>query len=164
MGIVMFLLALGIVVAGLTFYFEEHLGFIQNPNQSVSGEIAGDVREVMLKRNPAGHYVATGMINSSPVVFMLDTGATNVSIPKPVADRIGLTPGTRMRAITANGTIEVRSTRLDTVELGVIKLRDVQGSINPGMGGEQILLGMAFLRDLELVQRGDTLLLRQLSD
>ena len=32
---------------------------------------------------------------------------------------------------------------------------------NPHMQGDDILLGMSFLKDLELVQRGDTLLLRQ---
>jgi len=162
MGVVMFLLALGIVLAGLTFYFEDFLARLTNPNQSVSGSVVENIREVELTRNRSGHYVANGVINGAPVVFMLDTGATNVSIPKVVADRIGLTPGARMFATTANGTIEVRATRLASVGLGVIEMKDVQGSINPGMGGEQILLGMAFLKDLELVQRGDTLLLRQL--
>jgi aspartyl protease family protein len=36
----------------------------------------------------------------------------------------------------------------------------VAGNINPGMPGEVVLLGMSFMKDLELVQRGDTLTLR----
>lgn len=52
-------------------------------------------------------------------------------------------------------------TRLDSLQLGDIVLRDVRALVVPGLGGEQVLLGMSALKQLEFTQRGGTLLLRQ---
>ena len=52
-------------------------------------------------------------------------------------------------------------TVLDSVQLGNIALDRVRASINPGMQGNEVLLGMSFLRELELMQRGTTLTLIQ---
>ena len=40
-------------------------------------------------------------------------------------------------------------------------LQDVRALVAPGLGGEQVLLGMSALKQLEFTQRGGTLLLRQ---
>ena len=64
-------------------------------------------------------------------------------------------------ATTANGVIETYATRLASVSIGDIGIRDVRASINPYMPGEQILLGMSFLKNLELRQQGDRLTIRQ---
>ena len=45
--------------------------------------------------------------------------------------------------------------------MGDIELRDVQAGIAPGMGIEEVLLGMSFLKHIEFTQRGNTLILRQ---
>jgi len=146
-----------VLIAGLlTLFFADRIERKRNPNPNLSSTAA----EVVLKRNAYGHYVATGAINGQPVVFLLDTGATRVSIPAGLAGRLGLKRGQAGTAITANGNVTVFSTLLDTVGLGGITMREVRGSINPGMDGEEILLGMAFLKHLELIQRGDTLILR----
>ena len=47
------------------------------------------------------------------------------------------------------------------VAIGPIELSTVKASINPNMLGNEILLGMSFLKHLELLQRGDKLTLRQ---
>ncbi len=132
-----------------------------NPNRELAYVDADGSAEVVLRRSRSGHYVAPGYINGEPVQFLLDTGATDVNIPAEVAERIGLEAGTPIRARTANGLITVYRTRLDTIRLGGIELHDVRASINPRMPGNTVLLGMSFMRDLELVQRGDTLTLRQ---
>ena len=49
----------------------------------------------------------------------------------------------------------------DEVRLGNIVLRQVRASINPHMLGDTVLLGMSFMKNLELVQKGDTLTIRQ---
>ena len=136
-----------------------------DPHRSVTGTISElGVREVRLSQNWAGHYVARGKINGSPVRFILDTGATTVAIPSHVAQRLGLQAGRPQLARTANGTITTYDARLDEVSLGTIRLRDVRADINPHMEGEEILLGMSFLRNLELVQRDGSLTLRQYTD
>ncbi len=133
-----------------------------NPNRQVSGAInEAGVREVLLERNRNGHYLATGRINGQMVEFLLDTGASDVSVPETVARELALERGAPLVYSTANGPITAYHTRLSRLSIGNIELHDVRASINPHMDGETILLGMSFLRHLEFTQRGDTLIIRQ---
>lgn len=146
----------------LGFYFHDLLGRQQNPNQQVETRIHQEgVREVVLARNKYGHYVTSGRINGRPVVFLLDTGATGVAIPEELADRLGIRRGPAMQTRTANGMTVSYATRLDSVSVGEISVRNVGASITPGLTGNEVLLGMSFLREIEFSQRGDTLTLRQ---
>jgi aspartyl protease family protein len=148
----------------LTGVFERLLNRQRNPNASPVGAVSeSGTREVRLVRNRSGHYVAIGRINGVHVEFLLDTGATAVSIPGSIADRIGLRRGAPGFADTANGRITVYRTVLDRVELGPVALDRVTGFVNPSSEVDQVLLGMSFLKHVELVQRGDTLTIRQLS-
>jgi aspartyl protease family protein len=134
-----------------------------NPNQNVDSTLlSSGERVVQLKRNRFGHYVTTGFINNQAVTFLLDTGATTVSIPAGVAERIGLRRGTPKSAMTANGTITVYDTQVDRVAIGNITLNDVRADINPYMDSDGVLLGMSVLKYLDFAQEGDTLTLRQL--
>lgn len=150
-----------LVLLMLTWLFNGYLERQRNPNQNVQVmQTTAGIDEVVLQRNRYGHYVASGSINGMPVEFMLDTGASDVSIPEGVARRLGLEKGAPARYQTANGDVTAYSTRLDEVRLGVLRVRDVPASINPGMEGQEILLGMSFLKQLEFTQRGDSLTLR----
>ena len=62
---------------------------------------------------------------------------------------------------TANGRSQGYRTHLDRLKLGDIVLQDVRALVAPGLGGEQVLLGMSALKQLEFTQRNGTLLLRQ---
>jgi aspartyl protease family protein len=157
MWVVMWLLVLGL----LTLVFDSVLEKQRNPNARPESYTDGPLREVVLKRNRYGHYVATGTINGSPVEFLLDTGATAVSVPASEASRLGLKEGARIQFETANGSAYGYLTELDSVSLGQIRIDDVRASINPGIEGDSVLLGMTFLKHLEFTQRGDTLILRQ---
>jgi aspartyl protease family protein len=162
LGMGMIAAAWVILLGLLALFFGDRLEELRNPNQQVeSAVLTGGVREVTLRRNRAGHYVATGLINGQPVEFLLDTGATTVSIPENVAHRLGLSRGPPMLASTANGVITTYATRLGRVALGDIEVDNVGANINPGMGGGAVLLGMSFLKNLEFTQRGNTLTLRQ---
>jgi aspartyl protease family protein len=132
-----------------------------NPNRELQSQISGDMREVTLQGNRFHHYVATGEINGREVTFLLDTGATDVVVPASLAGDLGLEPGSRGYARTANGTVEIRRTRISRLSLGPIQFENVPASINPGMGGNEILLGMSALRQVELVQKQNQLTLRQ---
>lgn len=141
-----------VLLALLTVYFNDFVGEQRNPNQHLSMVESGS-GEVVLARNRAGHYVAPGRINGKPVTFLLDTGATRVSVPEALASRLGLRRGAEQKTMTANGVISVYATELDRVQLGGIEMRNVSASINPFMPDDTVLLGMSFMQHLELVQR-----------
>ncbi|QAY90209.1 MULTISPECIES: TIGR02281 family clan AA aspartic protease [unclassified Pseudomonas] len=133
----------------------------QNPNTVVSSEQGEGFIEVKLASNTQGHFVASGQINGQPVDFMLDTGATDVSIPAEMAERLKLEKGFGVTLSTANGRTQGYRTRIDRLQLGDIVLRDVRALVVPGLDGHQVLLGMSALNKLEFTQRGGTMLLRQ---
>jgi aspartyl protease family protein len=91
---------------------------------------------------------------------MLDTGATNVAVPQAVANKVGLRKGRAVQVNTANGIATAYTTVIDQLNLGEIQLFDVKASIVPGMQGNQILLGMNVLKQVEFRQLGDQLTLK----
>lgn len=145
----------------LALFFQRFLTDQENPNRDL--EVALDAAgrpQVVLARNRAGHYVASGRINGEPVVFLVDTGATDVALPLAVARRLDLSLGAERVSKTANGNVRTWGTRLDSVDLGGLKARRVRASVLPNMPGEEVLLGMSYLKHFELIQRGGTLTLR----
>lgn len=161
-GAIMTVLAWLVVLGLLGAFFGGWMEKLDNPNQKVVSALRADgVREVVLQQNRAGHYVANGAINGHRVTFLLDTGATSVSVPASIAGPLGLKRGAPLRANTANGTVTTYATRLDEVQLGNISLENVRADINPHMQGTEVLLGMSFLRKLEFTQRGRELTIRQ---
>ncbi len=152
--------ALGLLL--LTGLFQGVLDQRENPNQDPQSRISAQgVREVTLHQNPAGHYVADGRINGETVTFLLDTGATDVALSQSLAERLGLEPLAYGESQTAAGRVPTWVTRLDRVALGEIALSNVRATVVPAMEGEGVLLGMSFLRKLELTQRNNVLILRQ---
>ncbi len=157
-----FIIATWIVVMVLVYFmFSNMLEKDYNPNQQLAMSENGGSREIILKRNRFGHYVASGRINNMPVTFLLDTGASDISIPAKLARKLKLKKGPQQYYKTANGTVIGYLTKLDTVSIGAISLHNVRASINPSMKSEDVLLGMTFLKNIEFTQRGDTLILRQ---
>ena len=134
----------------------------RNPNQNVTTLISENgQKEVVLKSSTHGHYVVTGKINKQKVTFLVDTGASYVSIPERVAKKINLEKGAPLRVYTANGEVTVFATTLDEVSIGDIVLRDIKADINPHMDGNEILLGMSFLRHLSVSHQGGQLTIQQ---
>ena len=144
----------------LTLFFNNRLDQQRNPNQRLARTLADGIPEVRLQRNRFGHYVATGSINGQPVEFMLDTGATDVSIPAGIADRLKLQRGQAMNYHTANGTITAWQTIANEIQLGPLRLGPIRASINPHDKSNAVLLGMSFLKQLDFSQQGNTLTLK----
>ena len=162
MGSTMIIAMWLILFAILAYLFNGMLEEQHNPNQQLQTIRHSDgVRELSLLRNHYGHYVASGSINQHEVTFMLDTGASDVAIPEAIAADIGLRKGHPLTYQTANGKITVYATMLDEIALGDIRLHQVRATINPNVQGDEILLGMSFLKHIEFTQRGNTLTLKQ---
>lgn len=149
-----------LLLLAFALYFSGYLERRDHPNQHLMLAETDGPAEVVLQRNRSGHYIAPGLINGHPVVFLLDTGATTISVPESVARQAQLQAGRTSRVTTANGVIDVYQTELETVQLGNIRLDHVQAHINPHMPSELVLLGMSFMKNLEMTQRDGTLTLR----
>ena len=148
-------------IALLAMLFNNYLQTRDNPNRDLTVQLTpGGAPEVVLKENRLGHYVASGTINDEPVVFLLDTGATTVSLPLSLAKELNLPLAAGGMSRTANGMVRTYNTRLDSVSLGGLTAHDLRASVMPNLPGHEILLGMDFLRRFELIQRDGTLTIR----
>lgn len=149
-------------IAILVFFFQDILDKQSNPNSNPEIFLSTKGKaEVHLKQNRAGHYVATGEINEHQVNFLLDTGATEVSIPSSIAKQLNLPQLGSYRVQTANGSVKVYQTRIELLSIGNIFLYNIRAHINPAMQGDEILLGMSALKKVEFLQTGKQLILRE---
>ena len=130
-----------------------------NPNPRPTVNATG---AVVLERNRQGHYVANGEINGRTVTFLLDTGATSVALSTRLARELDLQRGPEIQLETANGVAVGFKTRLNSVRLGDIVVREVSAVFSDGMMDDTVLLGMSFLKHLEFSQRENRLILRPL--
>ena len=163
MGGVMIVLTWLLLLGMLTYFFHGLLQRRLNPNSDPQVVVSAEGRSaVVLERNVQGHYVASGYINQFPVTFLLDTGATDIALSEALADKLALKRRSGGFSQTANGVVAVWATELDVVSLGSISRTSVRAVIMPGMdGSNEVLLGMSFLKHLEMVQKGNHLTLRQ---
>jgi aspartyl protease family protein len=116
---------------------------------------------VILTPDRNGHFVASGSINGSSVRFLVDTGATMVSMNVQEARNAGVNylAGERAYSQTANGVTPVYKVKLAEVTLGDITLHDVAGIVQENSALPVVLLGMSFLGKLEMRREGESLTL-----
>lgn len=109
-----------------------------------------------------GHFHVEAMVNGERVLFLVDTGASDVVLTQDDARRLGLDPQSLSYSQayqTANGVGYGASVRLDSIEVGPIRVTDVAASVNQAPM-DRSLLGMTFLRRLSAYEvRGDSLTL-----
>lgn len=124
------------------------------------GGIPADRQRAVLAGNNQGHFVTTGSINGIGVRFLVDTGATVVSMSLDEAKRLGINyqAGQKTMTMTANGVVPSYKVKLDSVKVGDIDLTNVDGMIVPAPMGV-VLLGMSFLNRTEMKRDGDQMTL-----
>lgn len=147
-------LMLGFAVLGAQHYLKQQSA--ASPPRILSTE-SGAGPAVVLNGTRRGHYRVQGYINGHSVDFLVDTGATQVSIPEGLAEKIGLPRGRAGVAQTANGLATIYATQIDSLTIGPLQRTQVPAHISPGLGDGEALLGMSFLRHFNLVQRENQL-------
>ena len=115
--------------------------------------------EIVIPRSRDGHFYVAGRINGQPVTFLVDTGASTVSVKSALARRLGLPPGRPVAIGTAGGMAQGEEVTGQVVSLGGITVREVRIVVLPDMPGEA-LLGQNVLRHLEVVQTAEQMILR----
>lgn len=120
--------------------------------------------QIEIPRAADGHFHLNLKVNSVPVGFLIDTGATNIVLSQQDATRIGIdTNALRYlgEAATANGTVRIARIRLDTISIGDFTDSRVAAYVNQG-DMEGSLLGMDYLnRFSEVSIRSDIMILRR---
>lgn len=143
----------GVIVAG---YFVTERMTAPPP---VARSLVEGSREIVIPAARNGHYYLEGAINGVPLRFMVDTGASYVSVGAGFARSAGLPDGVPGYFNTANGSVEGRIVRNQAVRADVFELSGLTVAVMPAHGGEG-LLGQNFLRHFEVSQAGGTLRLR----
>ena len=147
------------VLLGLLWWgFDTLLNQRAHPNRALATGADGAQR-LVLEASPGGHYLVPGEINGEPVSFLVDTGASHVAVPAHLAERLGLSRGRRIAVNTAAGRASAYDTTIDEIAIGGLSVSRVGGSINPSMNSDFVLLGMTFLRHVDLRQRGGQLII-----
>ena len=121
---------------------------------------AGPV-SVVLAADTRGHFLTEGQVNGAPIRFLVDTGATMISLPFAEARRLGIdmSKGQQGTAMTANGPAVVYRVKLDTVRIAGLELHNVDALVHEGPGLNVALLGMSFLSRVEMLREGERLTL-----
>ena len=115
---------------------------------------------IVLPVGTGGHYLGLASINGHPVQFVVDTGATAVSMGADVASQIGLDyhGSTGGAAMTANGAIPVRKVSLSKVTVGDVTIYNVEAIVVP-QSMPMVLLGNSFLSHFQMHSDSSTLVL-----
>jgi aspartyl protease family protein len=121
-------------------------------------------KTVTIAPDRLGMYQVNGSINGFQVTFIVDTGATHISMNKHQARRLGLDYkmlGATATSVTASGPVKIYMLKLDKVAVGDIELQDIQGAVHDGDFPEVILLGSSFLSRVDMQRDGQLMRLEQ---
>lgn len=115
-----------------------------------------------ISRSPDGHYYLQADVNGAPILFVVDTGATDLVLSTQDAIAAGLDPDTLRfgtSAMTANGRVRTARVTLDSLSVGEIADTRIPAYVNEGEMRNS-LLGMAYLNRYERIEiSGNTLTL-----
>jgi aspartyl protease family protein len=120
----------------------------------------GSGRRILLTADAGGHFWSDGTINGRTARFMVDTGATMVSMSQSDAERIGLNFRDAPRGVvrTANGDVPAHRVILDSIRVGDVLVRSVEAVVIP-TSMDHVLLGNSFLARFQLLRENDRLTL-----
>jgi aspartyl protease family protein len=116
--------------------------------------------QIILTADTSGSFTSQGSINGKSTRFLVDTGATLVSIGQPEADRLGLhyQTGQRLVSHTANGTTAGWFLKLPRLSIGSVTVYDVDAMVLPA-AMPIVLLGNSFLSRFRMQRDADRLVL-----
>lgn len=119
-------------------------------------------QELRLVPDARGHYAVQGSINGASVRFLVDTGASLVSMGVDEAVRAGIDyrKGRQSTSMTANGPTQIWVVRLDKVQVGGIVLHGVEGAVHQN-DMPVVLLGMSFMKRIGMHREADVLVLQK---
>jgi clan AA aspartic protease (TIGR02281 family) len=101
---------------------------------------------IRIKADSNGHYYVKGSADGVPLEFMIDTGASYITLTKEAAGRLSVGPlSFDLTTNTANGPIENAQITIHQLTVGPYTASDIPAVVNGGNLDEP-LLGMSWLR------------------
>ena len=129
---------------------------------SVGASGGGSARgtRIVLHADGGGHFMALGTINGRSVNFLVDTGATVVSLGAAEAQRLGLdvSKGQRVQMSTANGVAQAWRVKLASVRIGDVEVYEVDAVVAQ-QSMPFVLLGNSFLTRFQMKRENDQMVL-----
>ena len=118
--------------------------------------------KVTLIRGPGSSgYWAKGRINGKDVTFLIDTGASYIVMNKDQARELKIKRGNKkIQVSTATKKETAYQVTLDTVSVGDIELQNIPAIITTHKYPPYPLLGMSFLRHVEINQENEQMTLK----
>ena len=134
---------------------------------SDSGGIRTDLpvtggHQAMLISN-GGLYAVTGAVDGQLADFVVDTGASYVTMSPQQARllRLDYSNAKKVMMTTANGKATAHIFKIKSVRIGGIELHDVDGAVMADMSPSKILLGMSFLNQVDMTHDTGMMVLKQ---
>lgn len=115
----------------------------------------------MITRSHDGHFYVAGTVNGKVANFMVDTGATLVSVSDEFASQARLQGGEPTTFKTANGDRPGRVVTDVAVSVSTVTVPDVR--VGVGLTGDKVsdaLLGQSFLSRFDVMMNKDQMVLR----
>lgn len=150
LGIVVFWLAvMGALYAGMSYWSRPRTVTVQADGALV------------IPRHADGHFRVAGSVNGEPAMFLVDTGASLVSVSDSLARRARLGRGEPATFHTANGARSGRIVLADAVAVrGMVVTGLRVGTGYTGRSDDEALLGQNFLQQFDVELRRDRMVLR----
>ena len=128
------------------------------PSQVGATPLRQGGREIVISAGPGGHFTTAGSINGRPVMFLVDTGATLVSLSRQEAGRLGIDLANARQSMThtANGPVAMQMVTLTSVRIGDVELTQVGAAVLP-LPLPVVLLGNSFLARLQMRRDNDVM-------
>lgn len=107
---------------------------------------------VSLYADQAGHFFGDMSVNGAILKYLVDTGATSVTMNSNDAKsaKINYATGQKVNMATANGIVPAYKVNLNTVKLGTIILNNIDATIIDGDSPPFVLLGMSAQNKLNI--------------
>jgi aspartyl protease family protein len=112
---------------------------------------------IILQTDHSGHFKGTVLINNIPMLFMIDTDATQTVIPANLAIAARLPFGKSVQVNTAGGKVFDQLTQISSLKIGNAEIRNLDASINQHV--DEVLIGMNTLKYFHMSQNENRLTL-----
>ncbi len=118
--------------------------------------------DLVIERSVDGHFYVMGTVNGHDAKFLIDTGASVVSVTDDFATKANIRGGVPATFSTANGERTGRIVQGIVVTVGPLSVTNVRVGVGLQWRGESdVLLGQSFLSKFDISLGKDQMVLRQ---